>query len=103
MIVRTWHAAATEEGAEAYRQHFTTSVLPELAGVPGHRGAYLLQRDAGGEVAIQVITLWESFDAVRGFAGEDTGTAVVEPAARAALTRFDATVTHYTAVVTTAP
>ncbi|WP_169988992.1 MULTISPECIES: antibiotic biosynthesis monooxygenase [unclassified Microbispora] len=99
MIARIWRASATREGADRYERHFTASVLPSLRDVDGHRGAYLLRRDADGRVDIQVMTLWESMDAIRRFAGDDPATAVVEPAARAVLLGYDTTVTHHTVSV----
>jgi heme-degrading monooxygenase HmoA len=102
MIARIWHATATAEGANAYQQHFTRSVLPALRSIDGHRAAYLLRRDDDGHVLLDVMTLWESMDAIRSFAGSDITTAVVEPEAQAALTTFDASVTHHTVVVDTA-
>jgi heme-degrading monooxygenase HmoA len=42
-----------------------------------------------------VLTLWDSMDAVRRFAGPDPDKAVVEPAAQAVLTEFDQSVTHF--------
>ncbi len=97
MIARIWRASATPEGADGYERHFTASVLPSLRDVAGHCGAYLLRRDAAdGRVEIQVMTLWDSMDAIRRFAGDDPGTAVVEPAARAVLLGYDTTVTHHT-------
>ncbi|GII79054.1 hypothetical protein Sru01_40360 [Sphaerisporangium rufum] len=101
MIARIWRATATREGAAAYHRHFTTSVLPELRGLDGHRGAYLLNHDRDGHVDIEVITLWASMDAVRGFASPDVDTAVVEPAAQAVLAGYDTTVTHHTVVSAT--
>ncbi|GIH93365.1 antibiotic biosynthesis monooxygenase family protein [Planobispora siamensis] len=101
MIARIWCATATPEGADAYERHFAQSVLPALRGVAGHRGAYLLRRD-GSHVEIQVVTLWESPDAIRDFAGPEITAAVVEPEARAVLIDYDRTVTHHTVVVTTA-
>ena len=41
------------------------------------------------------MTLFESWDAVREFAGADYEAAVVPPAARALLARFDARSVHY--------
>jgi heme-degrading monooxygenase HmoA len=101
MIGRVWRATATAAGAEAYRQHFTESVLPALQHLDGHRGAYLFRRDADGQVELEVMTLWDSLDAIRSFAGADIETAVVEPEARAALMDFDRTVSHRTVVVDT--
>ena len=94
MIVRAWHATATAEGADAYREHFTRAVLPELQRIDGYQGAYLLRRD-------QVLTLWDSLEAISSFAGANPENAVVEPAAHAALVSYDSTVTHHTVVVNT--
>ncbi|RGA02894.1 hypothetical protein DI270_021975 [Microbispora triticiradicis] len=99
MIARIWRASATPEGADGYERHFTEAVLPSLRGVAGHRGAYLLRRDTDGRVEIDVMTLWDSMDAIRRFAGEDPATAVVEPAAQAVLLGYDTTVTHHTVSV----
>jgi heme-degrading monooxygenase HmoA len=101
MIARVWQATAGTDGAAAYRAHFAAKVLPELASVPGHRGAYLLEREDGDQVVIQVLTLWESFDAIKGFAGPDLAAAVVEPEARAVLDAYDDRVVHHHVVVDT--
>ena len=41
------------------------------------------------------MTLWDSIDSVKGFAGENPEIAVVEPEARAVLSNFDSFVRHY--------
>ncbi|MEU6750103.1 antibiotic biosynthesis monooxygenase [Spirillospora sp. NPDC046719] len=101
MIARVWRATATAEGADAYREHFTASVLPTLRRLDGHRGAYLFRLDGDDLVELEVMTLWESAEAIRAFAGNDMTTAVVEPEARAVLLTYDKTVSHRTVVVDT--
>ena len=101
MIVRAWQATATAEGADAYREHFTRTVLPEFQRIDGFQGAYLLCRDDDAHVRLQVLTLWESLEAISSFAGPNLENAVVEPAAQAALASYDSTVTHHTVVVDT--
>jgi heme-degrading monooxygenase HmoA len=96
MIARTWHAtAATAENADAYCQHFATEVVPRLKAIRGHRGALLLRRSAGRQVEFVAITLWDSIETVKEFAGPNPEIAIVEPQARAVLTQFDTLVTHY--------
>ena len=97
MIARSWQAVATPAGADRYGEHFRTSVLAELRTTAGFLRAYLMRSPDGGEVRIHVLTLWESMDAIAGFAGATPDSAVVEPEARAALLRFDETVRHYEA------
>jgi len=45
------------------------------------------------------VTWFEGLEAVRAFAGEDYEVAVVPPAARAVLKRFDAVTQHYDVLV----
>lgn len=95
MIVRAWrgHAAAGE--SQAYPKHLLRSVRPKLEQLAGFRGLYLLRRRGPEEIEFLVLTLWDSMDAVRAFAGDQPEVAVVAPEARAALVRFDDTVNHY--------
>jgi heme-degrading monooxygenase HmoA len=101
MIVRSWSARATSEGADAYQNHFTTSVLPQLDQLDGFRGAYLLRRDLDDGVELQVLTRWTSLAAVERFAGPDVEVAVVEPEARAVLTSYDSRVRHHAILIDT--
>jgi heme-degrading monooxygenase HmoA len=98
MILRMWKGRATVEKSREYIEHATKKVFPALAAIEGHRGAYLLQRAVGGAIEFVVLTLWESMEAVRRFAGAKPEKAVVEPKARAALIAFDELVTHFEVV-----
>jgi heme-degrading monooxygenase HmoA len=95
MIGRLWHGWTTHENADAYEALLRREVLPGIHRVPGYLGAYLLRRDAGPEVEFVTMTLFDSWDAVREFAGADFEAAVVPAAARALLARFDARSVHY--------
>ena len=101
MILRMWKARSTAEKSERYIQHATGRVFPALQAIKGHCGAYLLRRAVDGVVEITVLTLWESMEAVRKFAGMDPEKAVVEAEARAVLTEFDETVTHFAVIQAT--
>lgn len=101
MIFRAWHGTATAEGADAYHEHFTRAVLPTLRPIDGYHGAYLLRRDHDGHVQLQALTVWDSLEAIRRFAGTNLDRAVVEPDAQAVLASYDTTVTHHTVVVDT--
>lgn len=98
MIIREWRGRAAKANADAYPKHFRTSVVPELRHVPGFVGASLCQRQVNDKVEYLVLTRWQSMDAIRGFASDDVGKAVVEPGAVAALVDFDSDVQHYEVV-----
>jgi heme-degrading monooxygenase HmoA len=95
MIARIWHGWAAPANADAYEELLRAEVLPGIHRIGGHRGAYLLRREAGDEVEFVTITLFDSMDAVRAFAGDDVEAAVVPPAARALLSHFDERSVHY--------
>jgi uncharacterized protein YciI/heme-degrading monooxygenase HmoA len=101
MILRMWRARSTVDKSGEYVQHATTKVFPMLRAIEGHRGAYLLRRAVDDAIELVVLTLWESMEAVRKFAGREPEKAVVEPEARAALTSFDDSVTHFEIVART--
>lgn len=99
IVARLWRGQAEEGGkAEAYFEHITQTVFPSLARISGHRGAYLLRRKVDGRVEFLAVTLWESFDAIRAFAGTDIDRARIEPEARAALVEFDEFARHFEVV-----
>jgi heme-degrading monooxygenase HmoA len=93
MIARRWSARARD--ADGYVQFFRDTVLPQLGRIDGHQGAYVLKRPLGEESEILVMTLWESMDAIRAFAGKDPSAAVVEDEAKPFLSGFDSTVDHF--------
>jgi heme-degrading monooxygenase HmoA len=95
MIARMWRGFALPEKADDYVGHLQRSVAPELHQIAGFRGVYLLRRQSADEVEFVVLTLWESMDAIRQFAGDHPEAAVVAPAAQALFREYDPTVKHY--------
>ena len=98
MISRLWHGWTTREKAGAYETLLREEVLPGIHRVRGFKGAHLLRRELNDEVEFVTITLFDSLDAVKEFAGEDYEVAVVLPEARALLSRFDVRSAHYETV-----
>jgi heme-degrading monooxygenase HmoA len=95
MIARIWHGWAAPENADAYEAFLRGEVLPRIHELEGYLGAYVLRRDAEGEVEFATVTLWQSLEAVSRFAGADAERAVVPLEARRLLSRFDARSAHY--------
>lgn len=95
MIARMWHGWTKPENADAYEDLLRDEMFPEIGQIEGSRGAYLLRKNGEKEVAFVTITLFESLDAVRRFAGENYETAVLHPKAHALLARHDARSEHY--------
>jgi heme-degrading monooxygenase HmoA len=98
MIMRIWHGWTRRgEDAEAYDTMLKNEILPGIHRIDGYQGSYLLRRDSGDEVEFITITTWDSWDAIREFAGDGNTGAVIYPKAHALLTRFDERSEHYDA------
>ena len=102
MVARHWRGRSRADTAAAYLDHLRIETLPRLRALDGHRGAYVLRREVGDEIEFVVLTLWESLESVRAFAGDDYETAVVPPEARRVLTTFDKRALHYDVAIGTA-
>ena len=100
MIGRLWHGWTTEANAEAYQRALAREVLPGIERIDGYRGAYLLRRAVPQGVEFVTLTLFQSMDAVRAFAGEDYTRAVIHEEAGKLLDRFDQRSEHYEVVAT---
>lgn len=97
MIIRIWHGYTSRANADAYEHLLRSKILPGIHCVAGYQGSYLLRKAAGDEVEFITLTLWDSLDAIREFAGDDQSHAVVPEEARKLLTRFDQRSEHYEA------
>ncbi len=105
MIARIWHGWTTLAQADAYEQLLCTEILPGIAkrGIDGFRGIELWRQTVGEEVEFVTVMRFTDRAAVVAFAGEDHEVAVVPPAARALLSRFDQRSRHYDIRLTASP
>ena len=97
MIARLWHGWTTPENADRYEALIRTEIFAGIVErkIPGFRKIELLRRPLDDEVEFVTIMWFSSLDAIKAFAGADYERAVVPPAARAMLSRFDPTSQHY--------
>jgi heme-degrading monooxygenase HmoA len=95
MIARLWRGWTSRENADAYERFLREQMFPSMQRVSGFRGVELLRRVDGDEIAFVTISRFDSYAAVRAFAGEDYEQAVIEPEARALLARADERSEHF--------
>lgn len=96
-IARVWHGWTSPENADPYERLVRGEIFDRIVSrrIAGFLGILLLRRDLGAEVEFVTMMSFESIEAVKAFAGSDHEAAVVPPAARALLRRFDARSAHY--------
>ena len=90
MISRLWHGWTTRDNADAYEELLRSEILPGIHRVAGFKGALLLRRDGKDEVEFVTLTMFDSMEAVKEFAGDEYEVAVTLPEARKLLARLDA-------------
>jgi hypothetical protein len=97
MICRIWPGWTTQSNADAYEHLLRSEIFRGIAerGIPGYHGIELLWRRAHPLVEFVTLMWFDSLEAVRAFAGADYEVAVVPPAARVLLERFDARSAHF--------
>ncbi len=103
MIARIWRGTTRPGESSPYVSHLTQTVVPELSAIRGFRGLYVLERPQTNGDEFVVLTLWDSVEAIRRFAGVDGEAAVVPPAAQALLASYDARASHYEVVLAGPP
>jgi len=95
MIARQWHGAVLVERADAYLRYLEETGIPDSKATPGNRGVFVLTRREGKVAHFVFLSLWESLDAIRAFAGDDVEKARYYPEDRDFLLELEPTVTHY--------
>jgi heme-degrading monooxygenase HmoA len=98
MIARIWQGVVRLADADGYADYIRETGFAEYAQTPGNRGAWMLQRDQGDRTEFITLSLWDSADAIRAFAGDDIEAAVLYPEDERYLVGGQSTVTHYQVV-----
>ncbi len=70
MIARTWHGMVRAADAEAYHRYLLATGVPDYRTTAGNRGVHVLRRVDGELAHFLLLTFWDSWDAIRAFAGE---------------------------------
>jgi heme-degrading monooxygenase HmoA len=100
VIARIWRGWTRREDAEAYVRYMEEVGAPDSHGTAGNLGFSVLHRPDGDREEFLTISLWESLDAVRAFAGDDLERAVFYPEDDRFLVERELTVSHYEYVPT---
>jgi heme-degrading monooxygenase HmoA len=95
MIARIWRGTVRESDKDIYYEYLQKTGLKEYAETPGNRAVHILRRVFDGKCEFFLLTLWESWDAIKAFAGEDYEKAVYYPEDEKFLIDRGPTVEHF--------
>jgi heme-degrading monooxygenase HmoA len=95
MIARLWRGVTHESKADRYLEYLEATGVRDCLATPGNLGVQILRRTTGEHAEFLFISFWDSYDAIRGFAGEDIGRAVYYPEDKEFLLDLEPEVQHY--------
>jgi heme-degrading monooxygenase HmoA len=94
-VARIWRGHTLASKADEYEAYLFASGVAKIRETPGSLGVTVLRRADGPQTEFLVISIWESIDAVKRFAGKDYQRAVILDRDREYLIEVEPTVRHY--------
>jgi len=95
MIARVWRGRTPADKADAYEAFLERTGLSDYRATPGNRGVVALRRIEGESAEFVLISFWDSFEAIKGFAGADVEKAHYYPEDDSFLLEKEKKVAHY--------
>ena len=97
MISRIWHCYTSPENADAFESLLKSEIFIGIQKrqVAGYNGVQLFRRALDVEIEFITVMWFDSFDAVKRFAGENYEDAIVPSKVGIFLTRYDEKSQHY--------
>lgn len=98
MIARIWTGQTRAGDAEAYAGYLERTGFVDYRTTPGNRGLIALRRVEGDRATFTLITLWDSTESIRAFAGDDPERARYYEEDERFLLSLPERVTHYVVI-----
>ena len=99
MIARIWKGRTLASQSDRYMAYMQATGVHDLRATDGNQGVYVLRRIDGDQAEFTFISLWDSWEAIRRFAGDDVERAVYYPEDKDYLLGLDPKVMHYEVLV----
>ena len=95
MIARICGGETLQARSEEYLKYLKATGIKDYRETQGNQGVLVLRRINEGRAEFLLVSLWESWDAIRAFAGDDLEKAVYYPEDQKFLLALEPTVIHY--------
>ena len=70
-IMRTWHGEVPLEKADAYEKFMIQKAAPDYGSVAGLQNIYFQRRDEETKAHFLLVTIWDSMESIKQFAGNE--------------------------------
>jgi heme-degrading monooxygenase HmoA len=98
MVARVWKGETRATDLDAYTKLLEDTGRADALATAGNRGVQILRRVVADRAEFVFVSLWESLDAIRGFAGPDLERARYYSEDERYLVSFPEYVEHYEVV-----
>lgn len=71
MIARMWHGIVQQNKSDDYYEILKKTGYMGLTATEGNLGVYIMRRDENESTHFMIISLWDSFESIKKFAGEN--------------------------------
>ena len=95
MIAKIWKGETHESKADQYFDFLKVTGIKDYRETKGNQGVLVLRRISEGRAEFLLLTFWESWDAIRQFAGDDVEKAFYYPEDPEYLLKMEPEVEHY--------
>jgi heme-degrading monooxygenase HmoA len=99
MIARIWHGVTPSSKSDQYLEYLNATGVPDSRATEGNKGVYVLRRIDADRAHFLFLSLWESTDAIKQFAGPDFEKARYYPDDDEYLLEREPGVAHYEVAV----
>jgi len=99
MIARSWDGVTEAARADEYLEYVRRTGVSDLVSTDGNRGVYVLRKLEGERAHFRLVSLWDSMDGIRRFAGEDPEQARYYPEDARYLSHLEPRVEHYQVLI----
>lgn len=98
IVGRTWRGLTRAADAESYLAYLRETGLRAYRSTPGNRGVLAFRRASDDRAELLLLSLWDGWDAIRQFAGDDIERPVFYPRDQQFLLDRGEAATHYEVV-----
>lgn len=99
MIARQWVGETLASDADSYGKYLEETSVEEIRATKGNQGVWLMRRVHEGRAEFVVISLWDTSESIKAFAGPEYERSVYYPEDEKFLLKLDPLVRHYEVLV----
>ncbi|WP_297090188.1 antibiotic biosynthesis monooxygenase [Thermococcus sp.] len=94
-VMRLWHGRVPVEKANEYEKFLIERAVPDYSSVDGLLKIYFTRKDDGNIARFILVTIWDSIESIKKFAGENPEIAKYYPEDEDFLLEKEKYVQHY--------